>query len=86
MRTTLDLDDELMRQAKESAARTHRTLTAVVEDALRETLNRLAQPVRKGAIKLSISNKPAGICPGVDLDNTVNLLELMEQESDPARR
>jgi len=40
MRTTVRLDDDLLRQTKTLAAQTGRTLTAVIEDALRETLAR----------------------------------------------
>ena len=43
MRTTVRLDDDLLRQAKALAARTGRTLTAVIEDGLRETLARQAR-------------------------------------------
>jgi len=35
MRTTLNIDDELLKQAKASAAREGRTLTSVVENSLR---------------------------------------------------
>jgi hypothetical protein len=40
MRITLNLHDDLLAEAKQVAARTGRTLTAVVEDALRESLHR----------------------------------------------
>lgn len=36
MRTTLNLDDELVREAKILAIRRHTTLTALIEQALRE--------------------------------------------------
>lgn len=39
MKTTLNLDEELLRRAKQRAAARGTTLTAVVEDALRATLN-----------------------------------------------
>ena len=38
MRTTVRLDDELLSEAKQIAAKTNRTLTAVIEDALRQHL------------------------------------------------
>lgn len=38
MRTTLNLDPDLMRSAKAEAARTGKTLTSVIEDALRLSL------------------------------------------------
>lgn len=45
MRTTLDIDDHVLRQAKQLAAREGKTLTRVVEEALRE---RVVRP-RRGA-------------------------------------
>jgi hypothetical protein len=38
MKTTLNLDDQLLRKAKETAASRGMTLTRFVEDALREKL------------------------------------------------
>ncbi|NNM47576.1 CopG family ribbon-helix-helix protein [Knoellia koreensis] len=40
MRTTITIDDELLAEAKQLAARTHRTVSSVLEDALREQLAR----------------------------------------------
>ena len=40
MKTTLNLDVELLRRAKRHAAKQGRTLTSVVEEALREMLTR----------------------------------------------
>ncbi len=56
MKTTLNLDEELLRRAKQHAAERGTTLTAVVEDALRARLHaapargrfRLAFPVVAG--------------------------------------
>lgn len=38
MRTTLDIDDHVLREAKKLAAERGTTLTAVIESAIRETL------------------------------------------------
>lgn len=38
MRTTLDLDDHLLREAKKLAAERGQTLTSFVEDALRDAV------------------------------------------------
>ncbi len=35
MRTTVNIDDELLRRAKDEALRSGRTLTALIEDSLR---------------------------------------------------
>jgi hypothetical protein len=82
MRTTVRLDDKLLSDAKALAARSGRTLTAVIEDALRETLARSADvPPRR--VKLPASRGGQGLQPGVDLDDTAALLDLMESGDRP---
>jgi hypothetical protein len=78
MRTTVRLDDRVLAEAKKYAAQTGRTLTSVLEDALRETLARRSarakeiRPVRLRTVEGD------GVRPGVDLDDTAALLALME--------
>jgi len=79
VRTTLNLDDQLMRQAKEEAARSGRTLTSVVEDALREALSRrAAAPVEPYQVRPFAGS---GLCPGVDLNDSAALLDLMDEDA-----
>ena len=82
MRTTIRLDDALLIEAKELAARTGRTLTAVIEDALREVLRRQHGAERR-AVRLTTVGG-SGPLPGVDLDDTAALAQLMD-EDDAAR-
>lgn len=77
MRTTLNLDDGLFRQVKRLAAETHRTMTAVFEDALREMLARRQKSARAAAVRLPVFSGN-GLQPGVDLDHSSGLLDLME--------
>ena len=84
MRTTINLDDELLRRAKRLAAQSNRTLTSFLEDALREAVNRVSLPKNRKSVILPVSDQPPGICPGVDLDHWAGLLEVMEGEHDPA--
>lgn len=77
MRTTLNLDDGLFRQVKRLAAETHRTMTAVFEDALREMLARRRSSARGAAVRLPVF-AGNGLQPGVDLDHGSGLLDLME--------
>lgn len=78
MRTTLNIADELLIEAKQMAARTGRTLTSVVEDALRLTLARARKP-RKKAERFELPTfGGGGPLPGVDLDNNAALLDIME--------
>lgn len=81
-RTTVQLDEELLRSAKELAARTGRTLTAVIEDALRQALAQRDERKRRPPVELPTFCGD-GIRPGVDLDDSAALSELMENESDP---
>jgi hypothetical protein len=46
MRTTLVLDDKLMTQAKKRAADRRTTVSEIVNEALRETFSRPAEPTR----------------------------------------
>jgi hypothetical protein len=84
MRTTIRLDDDLLRQAKHLAAKTHRTLTSVIEDALREVLSRTANRARRRRVTLRTSDQRPGVLPGVDLDHSAALLDLMERDDAPA--
>jgi hypothetical protein len=78
MRTTINLDDDLLTEAKQVAARTGRTLAAVVEDALRESLHRRHRTARR-AVELPTFGE-GGVQPGVDLDDSAALLDLMERD------
>lgn len=78
MRTTIKIDDDLLAEAKLRAAQSGRTLNAVVEDALREAF------ARRDAHHGTRTELPvfhgSRLAPGVDLDDSAALLELMEQD------
>jgi len=78
MRTTIRLDDALFAEVKAEAARTGRTMTEVIQDALRESLARRARggPARRPVDLPTFRGR--GLRPGVDLDSSAQLLELME--------
>lgn len=75
MRTTVDLADHLLMQAKHYAARQHKSLAEVIEDGLRRFLaQELAKaPPQPTALPLIKDARPV---PGVDLNDTSELLEL----------
>lgn len=77
MRTTIRLDDELLAEAKEFAARTRRSLNSVIEDALREALARRRHPSARKPVELT-TFRGNGLRPGVDLDDTAELYDLMD--------
>lgn len=83
MRTTIRIDDQLLTQTKQLATKTGRTITAVIEDALRETLARQKENEQRSLVKLPIFHGQ-GLQAGVDLDDSAALLELMESSNDSA--
>jgi len=68
MRTTVRIDDQLLTEAKTVAAETGRTLTGLVEDALREMLARRRVGAQRKRVTLK-TFKGRGLQPGVDLDS-----------------
>ena len=77
MRTTVRLDDQLLTDAKAHAARTGRTLTALLEDALRAFLALENRP-RRGRPRKLPTFGDGGLRPGVDLDDSAALQEVMD--------
>jgi hypothetical protein len=76
VRTTVRIDDDLLVAAKQRAAATGRTLTAVIEDALRESLYR-PDAMSPPAELPTFTGR--GLQAGVDLDDTSALLDLMDE-------
>lgn len=79
MRTTIVMDDNLLRDARQAAARTGRTLSGVIADALREVLSRTARPAKAVPVRLPTVGGN-GVRPGVNLDSNAALLDLMERD------
>ena len=77
MTTTIQLEDELLEEAKAFAAESGKSLTAVIEEALRQTLAMRRQRAPKSDVTLK-THGSGGLQPGVDLDNTAALLDLMD--------
>jgi hypothetical protein len=77
MRTTIRLPDDLLNAAKRHAVDTGRTLTEVIEDALRVALAPNEERAEPEPVQLPTFGS-GGVLPGVDLDDTAALLDLME--------
>ncbi len=79
MRTTIRLDDHLLREAKARAARAGRSLNEFIEDALRTAvLADREAPAHTPVIPVFRGGN--GLRPGVDLDNNAALLALMDND------
>jgi hypothetical protein len=79
MRTTIRFDDDLLKEAKRVASASGKTLAEVVEDALRESLARRRVASKRAHVTLP-TFKGTGVWPGVDLDNSAALLDLMDRQ------
>jgi len=77
MRTTIRFDPHLLAAAKQRAAERGVTLTAVLEQALRESLARRPAASPRSRIRLKTVSG-GGTRRGVDLDDSAALLERME--------
>jgi hypothetical protein len=77
MRTTLTIDDEVLAEFKRLAADTHRTISAVIDEALRADLAR-----RRADGDVSSSDLPVvhggSLRPGVDLADSAALQRLLD--------
>jgi hypothetical protein len=78
MRTTVRLDDRLLEQAKREAARRGETLTALVERGLRLVLARPEGRRAPRRVALPVCAAGGGTLPGVDLDDSAALLDVLE--------
>lgn len=85
MRTTINLPDDLILQAKKAALERGTTLTEIIANALREALSRRPRTAPRKKLKIITYGK-GGVLPGVDLSNTAALLDIMDGLDDPARR
>lgn len=66
MRTTVRLDDRLLRDAKSYAAAAGMTLTALIEESLRARMAETGSEPRK-RVRL-LTSGAEGMHPGIDLD------------------
>jgi len=82
VRTTVNIDDHLLAEAKILAARTSRSLGSVVEDALRAMLRRDADERGHGEFRLA-THGGGGLQAGVDLNDKEALAELVGDNAAP---
>ena len=73
-RTTLAIEDHLLRSLKEKAAREGRTLQDVANDLLRQGI---ARPEARSSYRLELEGWEASELPGVDILDRDKLFDLM---------
>ena len=80
MRTTVDLPDELLRQARRRAADEGTTLTALLADGLRLRLGGAAGGRRRPR-RLPVSRVGGGLRPWIDPASNASLLDAADDGS-----
>lgn len=84
MRTTLNLDDRLVRAVKRRAVDEGRTFTSLVEQALQQLI---AEDRDAGGERIELPTwSGGGLVPGVNLDDNEALTALMESDDDARYR
>jgi hypothetical protein len=78
--TTVELPDDLLAEATRFATTTHIGMNKIIEQALRDWLER-----RQTASSVHLTTYgQGGLLPGVNLDDSGRLLMIMEAVDDPA--
>ncbi len=84
MRTTVRLNEVLFRRAKKLAAEEGRTLTSIIEEGVRLVVNRSSKKSTK-PFRVPVSKKRGGVLPGVDINKSSELEEIMNRYDDSRR-
>jgi hypothetical protein len=81
MKTTLDLNDSLLVQAKSASARERKSLTTLIEEGLRLRL-RARKPNMRGASRsIAIHHGKGGLVTGVDPLSNHSLLDAADDDA-----
>jgi len=89
MRTTIKLPDDLLARAKKAALEAETTLTDFIADAVRLSLARKKSRAGKDVPPLPVFTPPPGeegFQPGVNLDDSAALWDLMDEADGTFRR
>jgi len=82
MKTTLDLDDELLARAKSLAARERTSLTSLIEEGLRLRLrSRRRAPGRPVSARLAVHSGRGGLAVNVDPLSNRSLIEAADDDA-----
>ena len=82
MRTTIRLKDELLKRAKNKAARDGRTLTSLIEEGLLAVINGGDKAKSRKIKALPVPKRKGGLKPGVDVNRNASLLDLADKDGE----
>ena len=77
MRTTMNINDDLYRQAKALAAVRGCSVTSVIEDALRTALMEFERPAEFHG--LPVARQGGSVLPGIDLHDSRSLQAVLDE-------
>lgn len=80
MKTTLDINDQLLADAKSLAAQQRTSLTRVIEEGLQLRLRMQVAP-RRGALRLPVYKGRGGLAVGVDPLSNKSLLAALGDDA-----
>ena len=80
MRTTINIDDQLLTSAKHQAIEQNITLARVIENALRQSFAKQDDQTQTNQTTRLITASGSGVKPGIDLDNGRSLLDIMNDQ------
>jgi hypothetical protein len=75
MKTTLDINDELLIKAKAASARERKSLTALIEEGLRLRLRRRSTGPSNHPRSLPVYRGKGGLAPGIDPTSNRSMLD-----------
>ena len=81
MKTTLDINDQLLADAKALAARQRTTLTRVIEEGLQLRLRGRSTPPADAPLRLPVFEGQGGLVEGVDPLSNKALLEALGDDA-----
>jgi hypothetical protein len=81
MKTTLDLNDALLTEAKALAARQRTTLTRVIEEGLQIRLRAQRMKPKSGLLRLPVYKGKGGLARGVNPTSNQSMLEAADGDA-----
>lgn len=81
MKTTLDLNDQLLADAKALAAQQRTSLTRLIEEGLQLRLRAKTDAGKRGRVRLPVFNGRGGLVEGVDPLSDKALLEALDDDA-----
>lgn len=81
MKTTVDLDDELLVRAKAASAREQKPLKSLIEEGLRMRLRRHVAVTPRALVPLALFHGTGGLAPGIDPLSNRSLLAAADDDA-----